>query len=55
MLRFGEKRMILSIMSTKNSSNEDDEIEDEVICMGTHKAKKIVSKSKMEREYNNFE
>ncbi len=45
--------MILSIMSTKNSSDKDDEIEDEVICMGskmekkfTHRAKKIVSKSK---------
>ena len=48
-----QKRMILSIMSTKNGSNKDDEIEDEVICMGskmemkfTHRAKKIVSKSK---------
>jgi hypothetical protein len=48
-----QKRMILSIMLTENGSDKDDEIEDEVICMGskmemkfTHRAKKIVSKSK---------
>ncbi len=57
-----QKRMILSIMSTKNGSSKDDEIEDEVICMGgkmemkfTHRAKKDSIKIKMEREYNNYE
>jgi hypothetical protein len=51
-----QKRMILSIMSTKKGSDEDDEIEDEVICMGgkiemkfTQKVKMIVSKSKWKK------